>query len=214
MVPYAQIRCNMMLYRKGNHDHQISECRRELRGIVRSRRDYRRAFITRMEEVQRVNGMLLDDGVFSRAQLARGEADRVIDLQHAQIVQLGGQTPLGLAHDLETAGVSIAGTTPDVIDLAEDRKRFADLCNRIDIPQPPNGTAISADEATAIVDEIGFPVLVRPSYVLGGRAMRIVYTVGAAVLVLGIYGGATVARRCSSTPAAPSISLIINRRIS
>jgi carbamoyl-phosphate synthase large subunit len=95
----------------------------------------------------------------------------------AVIVQLGGQTPLKLAHDLEAAGVTIAGTTPDMIDLAEDRKRFAALCGQIEVPQPANGTATSADEAAAIVADIGFPVLVRPSYVLGGRAMRIVYSV-------------------------------------
>ncbi len=94
----------------------------------------------------------------------------------AVIVQLGGQTPLKLAHDLETAGVTIAGTSPDAIDLAEDRKRFAELCGRLDVPQPPNGTATSSAEAHRIVAEIGFPVLVRPSYVLGGRAMRIVYS--------------------------------------
>jgi carbamoyl-phosphate synthase large subunit len=94
----------------------------------------------------------------------------------AVIVQLGGQTPLKLAHGLEAAGVTIAGTSPDAIDLAEDRKRFADLCAALDVLQPPNGTATSRREAKQIVADIGFPVLVRPSYVLGGRAMRIVYT--------------------------------------
>ncbi|MCP4305981.1 MAG: carbamoyl-phosphate synthase large subunit [bacterium] len=96
---------------------------------------------------------------------------------HSVIVQLGGQTPLGLAQALAAAGVPIAGTTPDVIDLAEDRKRFAELCSRIGVPQPPNGTATSSVEAVAIAGRIGFPVLVRPSYVLGGRAMRILYSV-------------------------------------
>jgi carbamoyl-phosphate synthase large subunit len=102
----------------------------------------------------------------------------VIDKEqpHAVIVQLGGQTPLKLAHDLETAGVTIAGTSPDAIDLAEDRKRFAALCDVLGVPQPPNGTATNAAEAEAIVAQVGYPVLVRPSYVLGGRAMRIVYT--------------------------------------
>jgi carbamoyl-phosphate synthase large subunit len=92
------------------------------------------------------------------------------------IVQLGGQTPLKLAHALEAAGVPIAGTTPDAIDLAEDRKRFAALCEELGIPQPPNGTAATESEAAAVADCVGFPVLVRPSYVLGGRAMRIVYS--------------------------------------
>jgi carbamoyl-phosphate synthase large subunit len=94
----------------------------------------------------------------------------------AVIVQLGGQTPLKLANDLAAAGVQIAGTSPDAIDLAEDRKRFSRLCADLDVLQPPNGTATSRKEARSIVAEIGFPVLVRPSYVLGGRAMRIVYT--------------------------------------
>ncbi len=94
----------------------------------------------------------------------------------AVIVQLGGQTPLKLAHALEAAGVPIAGTTPDAIDLAEDRKRFAALCEELGIPQPPNGTAATESEAAAVADCVGFPVLVRPSYVLGGRAMRIVYS--------------------------------------
>ncbi|MEN8234855.1 MAG: carbamoyl-phosphate synthase large subunit, partial [Actinomycetota bacterium] len=95
----------------------------------------------------------------------------------AVIVQLGGQTPLGLAHALEDAGVTIAGTSPDSIDIAEDRERFSALCHREDIPQPPHGTAMSIADAEDVVDVIGFPVLVRPSYVLGGRAMRVVYTV-------------------------------------
>ncbi len=95
----------------------------------------------------------------------------------AIIVQLGGQTPLSLAHDLEAAGVSIAGTPPDAIDIAEDRERFSALCRELDVAQPPHGTARSVAEAIEAVDTIGFPALVRPSYVLGGRAMRIVYTV-------------------------------------
>ncbi len=95
----------------------------------------------------------------------------------AVIVQLGGQTPLGLAHDLERAGVRIAGTTPDAIDMAEDRERFAALCSQYGIRQPPHGTAMSVAEAMDVVDDIGFPVVVRPSYVLGGRAMRIIYSV-------------------------------------
>ncbi|MEN8239142.1 MAG: carbamoyl-phosphate synthase large subunit [Actinomycetota bacterium] len=95
----------------------------------------------------------------------------------AVIVQLGGQTPLGLAHTLADAGVPIAGTAPDAIDMAEDRDRFAKLCASTGIPQPPNGIAHAPDEAYTVADRIGFPVLVRPSYVLGGRAMRIIYSV-------------------------------------
>ncbi|HEY7713313.1 MAG TPA: carbamoyl-phosphate synthase large subunit [Candidatus Binatia bacterium] len=91
------------------------------------------------------------------------------------IVQFGGQTPLKLALPLERAGVRIIGTSPDSIDLAEDRERFAELLKRLDIKQPDNGIARSFDEAVKIASELGYPVLVRPSYVLGGRAMQIVY---------------------------------------
>ncbi len=91
------------------------------------------------------------------------------------IVQFGGQTPLNLAHRLHEAGVPIIGTSPDSIDLAEDRKRFGALLDKLNIPSPPNGSAVSADEAKVIAEKIGYPVLVRPSYVLGGRAMAIVY---------------------------------------
>ena len=91
------------------------------------------------------------------------------------IVQLGGQTPLNLAMRLHEAGVPIIGTSPDSIDLAEDRKRFGALLNELGIPQPENGTATSIEEARDIAQRIGYPVLVRPSYVLGGRAMAIVY---------------------------------------
>src|SRR6266699_2253054 len=91
------------------------------------------------------------------------------------IVQLGGQTPLNLAMRLHEAGVPIIGTSPDSIDLAEDRKRFGALLNQLGIPQPDNGTAISIEGAREIAQRIGYPVLVRPSYVLGGRAMAIVY---------------------------------------
>ena len=90
------------------------------------------------------------------------------------IVQFGGQTPLKLSQALEKAGVPILGTDPDAIDLAEDRDRFKDLLERLDLRQPDNGIARSADEARAIAAEIGFPVVIRPSYVLGGRAMEIV----------------------------------------
>ncbi len=91
------------------------------------------------------------------------------------IVQFGGQTPLNLALPLHEAGVPIIGTSPDSIDLAEDRKRFGKLLEDLNIPCPANGMASSAEEAKTIANEIGYPVIVRPSYVLGGRAMAIVY---------------------------------------
>ncbi len=91
------------------------------------------------------------------------------------IVQFGGQTPLNIAKELEQAGVTILGTSPDSIDLAEDRKRFKEVMERLEIPQPESGTAVSLDEALVVAHEIGYPLLVRPSYVLGGRGMEIVY---------------------------------------
>jgi carbamoyl-phosphate synthase large subunit len=91
------------------------------------------------------------------------------------IVQFGGQTPLNLAVPLEMAGVKIIGTSPDNIDLAEDRKRFKALLKKLHLIQPWNGTANSVEEARRVAEEIGYPVVVRPSYVLGGRAMEIVY---------------------------------------
>jgi carbamoyl-phosphate synthase large subunit len=91
------------------------------------------------------------------------------------VVQFGGQTPLNLALPLKGAGVPIIGTSPESIDLAEDRKRFGKLLEELDIPQPPGATAASVDEALANANRIGYPVLVRPSYVLGGRAMVIAY---------------------------------------
>jgi carbamoyl-phosphate synthase large subunit len=90
------------------------------------------------------------------------------------IVQFGGQTPLKLAQTLEDAGIPILGTSPDAIDLAEDRERFADLVEKLGLKQPANGIARSRDEAVAVASRIGYPVLMRPSYVLGGRAMEIV----------------------------------------
>jgi carbamoyl-phosphate synthase large subunit len=92
------------------------------------------------------------------------------------IVQFGGQTPLKLAGALERAGARLLGTPVDAIDLAEDRGRFGALLRRLDIAHPPYGTALSADEAAVIAEGVGFPLLVRPSYVLGGRAMEICYT--------------------------------------
>ncbi len=91
------------------------------------------------------------------------------------IVQFGGQTPLNIARELELAGVKILGTSPESIDLAEDRKRFKDVMTRLEIPQPESGTAVSLAEALEIAHDIGYPLLVRPSYVLGGRGMEIVY---------------------------------------
>jgi carbamoyl-phosphate synthase large subunit len=91
------------------------------------------------------------------------------------IVQFGGQTPLNLALELKRNGVPIIGTAPESIDLAEDRRRFGRLLDELKIPQPKNGTALVPEEAARVASEIGFPVLVRPSYVLGGRAMVIAY---------------------------------------
>jgi carbamoyl-phosphate synthase large subunit len=101
----------------------------------------------------------------------------IVDVEQPEgvIVQFGGQTPLNLAMRLHEAGVPIIGTTPDSIDLAEDRKRFGALLRELGIPQPENGMAATVDEAKQIAARIGYPVLVRPSYVLGGRAMVIVY---------------------------------------
>jgi carbamoyl-phosphate synthase large subunit len=92
------------------------------------------------------------------------------------IVQFGGQTPLKLSQALEENNIPILGTSPDAIDLAEDRDRFKDLLDRLSLKQPPNGIARSATQAHEIVKQIGFPVVIRPSYVLGGRAMEIVHT--------------------------------------
>ena len=91
------------------------------------------------------------------------------------IVQLGGQTPLKLAQSLLDAGIPILGTSPDAIDLAEDRERFQQLLISLDLRQPPNGLARSREEAAEVATRIGFPVVIRPSYVLGGRAMEIVH---------------------------------------
>jgi carbamoyl-phosphate synthase large subunit len=90
------------------------------------------------------------------------------------IVQFGGQTPLNLAKELAEAGVKILGTTPDTIDLAEDRDRFRHVITRLGIPQPESGMASNLEQALAIADRIGYPLMIRPSYVLGGRAMKII----------------------------------------
>jgi len=107
----------------------------------------------------------------------------VIEIVHLEqprgvVVQLGGQTPLRLTNALAAAGVPILGTSPDAIDMAEDRERFEQLARRLGVTQPPNGTARSVAEALQVADRIGYPVLIRPSYVLGGRAMEIVYDAG------------------------------------
>jgi carbamoyl-phosphate synthase large subunit len=101
----------------------------------------------------------------------------IVQLEHPKgvVVQLGGQTPLKMAKGLEAAGVPILGTSPDAIDVAEDRRRFEALSRSLGVAQPANGTAMTLEEAVAVASRIGYPVLVRPSYVLGGRAMEIVY---------------------------------------
>jgi len=101
----------------------------------------------------------------------------IVDLEKPKglIIQFGGQTPLKLARALEAAGVPIIGTSPDAIDRAEDRERFQQMIERLGLRQPPNRTARSTEEAVRYAEEIGYPLVVRPSYVLGGRAMEIVY---------------------------------------
>jgi carbamoyl-phosphate synthase large subunit len=110
-------------------------------------------------------------------------AEDVLEILHVEqskgtlkgvIVQFGGQTPLKLAQELEDAGIPILGTSPDAIDLAEDRERFAALVSDLGLSQPRNGLARSREEALAVAERVGYPVLMRPSYVLGGRAMEIV----------------------------------------
>jgi carbamoyl-phosphate synthase large subunit len=104
----------------------------------------------------------------------------VLEIVHREnpegvIVQYGGQTPLNLARPLEAAGVSIIGTSPDSIDLAEDRERFQQMLQKLGLRQPPNRTATSVEQAVGLAEEIGYPLVVRPSYVLGGRAMDVVH---------------------------------------
>jgi carbamoyl-phosphate synthase large subunit len=104
----------------------------------------------------------------------------VLEIVHREkpqgvVVQYGGQTPLNLARPLEAEGVPIIGTTPDSIDLAEDRERFQQMLDKLGLRQPPNRTATSVDEAVGLAGEIGYPLVVRPSYVLGGRAMDVVH---------------------------------------
>src|SRR5205814_3306383 len=104
----------------------------------------------------------------------------VLEIVHKEkpkgvIVTYGGQTPLKLARALEDAGVPMIGTSPDSIDLAEDRERFQQLVHKLKLKQPPNRTARNVDDAVAMAKEVGYPLIVRPSYVLGGRAMEIVH---------------------------------------
>lgn len=99
-----------------------------------------------------------------------------IEKPQGVIVQYGGQTPLKICRALEAHGVPIIGTTPDAIDCAEDRERFQKLINQLGLLQPPNRIAHTEEEALAKAEEIGYPIVVRPSYVLGGRAMEIVHT--------------------------------------
>ena len=118
----------------------------------------------------------------------------IVDLEQPDgvLVQFGGQTPLNIANQLKEAGVNIIGTSPDAIDLAENRKKFGKILDDLNIPVPKWGTAFSVDEALEVAHKVGYPVLVRPSYVLGGRGMEIVYSddglktyVGKAALVSG-----------------------------
>ncbi|MGY8788069.1 MAG: carbamoyl-phosphate synthase large subunit, partial [Fidelibacterota bacterium] len=101
----------------------------------------------------------------------------IVDLENPDgvLVQFGGQTPLNIANRLKDAGVNIIGTSPDAIDLAENRDKFGKILDKLNIPVPKWGTAFSVDEALLVAHEVGYPVLVRPSYVLGGRGMEIVY---------------------------------------
>ena len=109
--------------------------------------------------------------------LTREDVLNIVDTEQpiGVIIQFGGQTPLNLALPLEEAGVKILGTSPKSVDIAEDRKLFSEMLKKLKLKQPPNGTAVSVDEACKVAREVGYPVLVRPSYVLGGRAMEIVY---------------------------------------
>ena len=130
----------------------------------------------------------------------------------ACVVQFGGQTPLKLALALQEAGVTILGTSPDSIDLAEDRQRFAQLLWDLGIPQPASGTATSKAEAREVAAKVGFPVVVRPSYVLGGRAMAIVYDVGDARSLHG-QRGRRVARSADPDRSLPGARQGDRRRL-
>ena len=121
------------------------------------------------------------------------------------IVQFGGQTPLKLAAALEAADIPILGTSPDAIDLAEDRERFQALLKKLDLRQPANGTARSDAEAEKVAAEIGYPVVIRPSYVLGGRAMEIVHDVDVAAALHD-------ARRSKASGSNPGADRLLSQR--
>ena len=106
------------------------------------------------------------------------DAERRNGTLHGVIVQFGGQTPLKLAEPLEKADVPILGTSPDAIDLAEDRDRFKNLLDRLKLRQPQNGIATQPDRRASSPNRLGYPIVIRPSYVLGGRAMEIVHDEG------------------------------------
>ena len=177
----AGLECARTLGERG-HEVSLAEARRELGGrlLAESRlpglatwirvRDWRLGQIRKRNNVALYpeSPMTAEDVLeIAKLEASKGELFGVI-------VQFGGQTPLKLAKALEDAGIPIFGTSPDAIDLAEDRERFADLVSRLDLMQPDNGIARSKEEALAVARRIGYPVLMRPSYVLGGRAMEIV----------------------------------------
>ena len=131
----------------------------------------------------------------------------VMEIMHVEkpygvIVQYGGQTPLKLAKALEAAGVPIIGTSPDSIDVAEDRERFQQLVDKLELKQPPNRTARTEDDAVRLAAEVGFPLVVRPSYVLGGRAMEVVLHRGRPARVHE-HGGAGLARQSGAARPLP-----------
>src|SRR5690606_40598953 len=111
------------------------------------------------------------------------------------IVQFGGQTPLNLARGLEEAGAPLVGTPVASIEAAEDRDLFSKVCERIGLTQPPNGMAGSAEEARAIAERIGYPVVVRPSFVLGGRAMEVVYDAASLARYMEVHASEVSAER-------------------
>ena len=123
------------------------------------------------------------------------------------IVQFGGQTPLKLSRALEAAGAPIIGTTPDSIDVAEDRERFQQLVRRLGLKQPANATARNEEQAVVLAREVGYPLVVRPSYVLGGRAMEIVFNEEDLRAYMATRGaGLERQRRCCSTASWTSPS--------
>jgi carbamoyl-phosphate synthase large subunit len=132
----------------------------------------------------------------------------IVDLEQPEgvIVQFGGQTPINLTAGLAAAGVPIWGTPPDSIDLAEDRGRFGELLHRLEIDHPAWGLANSMEEALAVVHEIGYPVLVRPSFVLGGRAMAIAYDDKSCAPSWPKRPSSPPVTRCSSTNSSKTLT--------